>query len=64
MQGEYLIFAVRDIFRLQFEQTATMTDLLGGKVFLHKCIALENRQKGQMRGLPGMGSTVLVRVHF
>jgi len=41
-----------------------MTDLLEGKVLFHKCIALENRLKGQMRGLSGMGSAILVRMHF
>lgn len=53
-----------DIFRFQFEQTAIVTDLLGGKVLLQKCIALENRLKAQMRDLPGMRSALLVRMEF
>lgn len=72
---EYITFFVRkyaernlvlltDIFRFQFEQTAIVTDLLGCKVLLQKCIALENRLKAQMRDLPGLGSALLVRMEF
>lgn len=52
---ESTFFSIRDIFIFQFEQRALLTDLLGGKVLLHKCIALKSRLKGQMNGLPGMG---------